>query len=339
MKEGNIIEPLVEVKGLTIEFPVRSGLLRAVNEADFVIPKGKITALVGESGSGKSTMASAIMRAITVPGRVSGGSITFDGRDVMSLGKKELQAYKWEQVSMVFQAAQNALNPVVRIKEQIMETFLAHARSKPYTEKQMTERARNLLDYVRLDPDRVLNSFPHELSGGMKQRVMIAFSLLLDPKLVILDEPTTALDVITQAYIFDILKKIHKEMNITMLLLTHDIGVVAKTADRVGVMYAGNVVEAGDVFDMFKRPKHPYTAKLMKAVPSLYEDVSERKGIPGSPPDLLDMPPGCPFHPRCDYAHDKCRKHNPIKVYTPAGHEVACHLYPNPESVAEVRTS
>lgn len=332
-----MMEPLVEVRGLTIEFPMRSGLLRAVNEADFVIPKGQITALVGESGSGKSTMASAIMRAISVPGRVAGGSITFDGRDVMSLGKKELQAYKWEQVSMVFQAAQNALNPVVRIKDQIMETFRAH--SKSYTEKQMMDKARNLFDYVRLDPDRVLNSFPHELSGGMKQRVMIAFSLLLDPQLVILDEPTTALDVITQAYIFDILKKIHVDMNITMLLLTHDIGVVAKAADRVGVMYAGNVVEAGDVYDMFKRPKHPYTEKLMKAVPSLYEDVSERKGIPGSPPDLLNMPPGCPFHPRCEYAHAKCKEENPIKVYTPAGHEVACHLYPNPESVAEVRTS
>ncbi|SFJ17298.1 peptide/nickel transport system ATP-binding protein [Paenibacillus sp. UNC496MF] len=331
------MKPLVEVRGLTIEFPMRAGLLRAVNEADFVIPEGQITALVGESGSGKSTMASAIMRAIAVPGRVAEGSIHFDGHDVMSLSKKQLQSYKWEQAAMVFQAAQNALNPVMRIKDQMVETFRAH--SKTLTEKQMLDKARSLLDYVRLEPDRVLNAFPHELSGGMKQRVMIAFSLLLDPQLVILDEPTTALDVITQAYIFDILTKIHKDMNITMLLLTHDIGVVAKVADRVGVMYAGNVVEAGGVYDMFKRPKHPYTAKLMKAVPSLYHDLAEREGIPGSPPDLLNMPPGCPFAPRCELAHDKCRASSPAKVYSSAGHEVACHLYPNASSISEVRTS
>ncbi|MFC4809610.1 ABC transporter ATP-binding protein [Paenibacillus sp. GCM10023250] len=331
------MKPLVEVRGLTIEFPMRAGLLRAVNDADFVIPEGQITALVGESGSGKSTMASAIMRAIAVPGRVAKGSIQFDGHDVMSLGKKQLQTYKWEQAAMVFQAAQNALNPVMRIKDQMVETFRAH--SKTLTEKQMLDKARSLLDYVRLEPDRVLHAFPHELSGGMKQRVMIAFSLLLDPRLVILDEPTTALDVITQAYIFDILTKIHKDMNITMLLLTHDIGVVAKVADRVGVMYAGNVVEAGSVYEMFKRPKHPYTEKLMKAVPSLYQDLAEREGIPGSPPDLLNMPPGCPFAPRCEFALDACGASSPVKVYSPTGHEVACHLYPNPDSISEVRTS
>ncbi|MEG1797317.1 MAG: ABC transporter ATP-binding protein, partial [Clostridium sp.] len=270
---------LIEVRNLTIEFPLRNGTLRAVNNVNFDIPKGKITALVGESGSGKSTMAMALLKVVSSPGLIKNGSVFFKGNDVLKFNKNELINYKWANVSMVFQAAQNALNPVMLIKDQIIETAKAH--NKDMRESEILKKATELMEFVRLEPDRVLNAYPHELSGGMKQRVMIAFSLLLDPDLVILDEPTTALDVITQDYIFDILIQIHKKLNITMLLLTHDIGVVAKVADRIGVMYAGNVVEVGDVFTILKNPSHPYTANLINAAPSLIDDFKSKKAIVG----------------------------------------------------------
>ncbi|MEG0774186.1 ABC transporter ATP-binding protein [Clostridium sp.] len=315
---------LIEVRNLTIEFPLRNGTLRAVNNVNFDIPKGKITALVGESGSGKSTMAMALLKVVSSPGLIKNGSVFFKGNDVLKFNKNELINYKWANVSMVFQAAQNALNPVMLIKDQIIETAKAH--NKDMRESEILKKATELMEFVRLEPDRVLNAYPHELSGGMKQRVMIAFSLLLDPDLVILDEPTTALDVITQDYIFDILIQIHKKLNITMLLLTHDIGVVAKVADRIGVMYAGNVVEVGDVFTILKNPSHPYTANLINAAPSLIDDFKSKKAIVGSPPDLFNIPKGCSFMPRCEFAKGLCEESKPSYTQIAEGHIAACHF-------------
>lgn len=316
---------VIEIKGLTVKFPMKIGTLCAADQVDFQIEKGKITALVGESGSGKSTVASAVLRSVSSPGIISSGSIMYGEKDILKFNKNELQKYKWSSVAMVFQAAQNALNPVMTIKEQIIETVLAHEPNMK--EAEIEEKAKKLFEYVRLDPNRVLKAFPHELSGGMKQRVMIAFSLLLDPELVILDEPTTALDVITQDYIFEILMKIHKELGITMLILTHDIGVVAKVADKVGVMYAGKIVESGDIFTVFENGRHPYTRNLIQAAPSLIGDVKDLQSVRGAAPNLLDLPNGCTFHPRCSCAKLICSQETPQVSILENEHVVMCHMY------------
>lgn len=317
-------ENVIEIKRLSIEFPLRTGTIHAVNDVDFDIQKGKVTALVGESGSGKSTLASAILSVVSSPGRIANGSVNYNGSNVLKFSKTELRDYKWKNVSMVFQAAQNALNPVMTIEEQMIETIKAH--DDKMTVKDIITKASELLDYVRLEPNRVLKAFPHELSGGMKQRVMIAFSLLLNPELVILDEPTTALDVITQDYIFDILQKIHKDFNITMLLLTHDIGVVAKAADRIAVMYAGEIVEVGDIYEVFRDPQHPYTRDLIGAAPSLIDDITKRSPKIGAAPDLINLPPFCQYKTRCKYVCEKCEKEKPKAALRDGDHLVRCHL-------------
>jgi peptide/nickel transport system ATP-binding protein len=317
-------ENIIEIRGLSIEFPLRTGTIHAVNNVNFDIPKGKITALVGESGSGKSTMASAILSVVSSPGKITNGSVNYKGSNVLTFGKTELRDYKWKSVAMVFQAAQNALNPVMTIEEQMIETVQAHDDNMNV--KYIISRASELLDYVRLEPNRVLKAYPHELSGGMKQRVMIAFSLLLNPELVILDEPTTALDVITQDYIFDILQRVHKDFNVTMLLLTHDIGVVAKAADRVAVMYAGEIVEAGDIYEIFSNPQHPYAKDLIGAAPSLVDDITLRSPKIGAPPNLINLPPVCQYKSRCKYVRDICEKTNPEVTLRDGDHLVKCHL-------------
>jgi len=319
MKENN----LIEIRDLSIEFKLRSGTIRAVDHVSLDIPRGQVTALVGESGSGKSTLASAILNIVSAPGTIKNGSIFINGQDMLRYNANRLRQHRWADVSMVFQAAQNALNPVMRIGDQMIETVLAHQKM---SKEEINKKASQLLDYVRLEPDRILKAYPHELSGGMKQRVMIAFSLLLDPQLVILDEPTTALDVITQDYIFDILLKVHKEMNITMLLLSHDISVVARVADRIGVMYAGKIVEVGETFEMFENAKHPYTAGLIQAAPSILDDVNDNRSIKGSSPNLLNLPPGCAFHPRCEFATDLCKQEEPLAISVGSGRISACHL-------------
>jgi peptide/nickel transport system ATP-binding protein len=320
-----LADNIIEVRNLCIEFPLKKGTLHAVQHVNFDIPRGEITALVGESGSGKSTLASGILNVVSTPGRIAEGQVFYNGDNVLNYNKEQLVKYRWKEVSMVFQAAQNALNPVMTIKDQMIETAKAH--EPEMSEKKIIDKASELLEFVRLEPQRVLNSHPHELSGGMKQRVMIAFSLLLDPQLVILDEPTTALDVITQDYIFDILDQIHKEMKVTMLLLTHDMGVVAKVADRIGVMYAGNIVEVGDVYTIFESPSHPYTNNLIHSAPSLVGEIKEKKSLIGAPPDLFQLPAGCPFFNRCDRAINICDKAKPKSIKQQCGNIVACHLF------------
>lgn len=324
---------IIEVRDLTIQFPLSKGIITAANHISFDIPEGKITGLVGESGCGKSTVASALLKIVTNPGIIKAGSVIYNGyedknkkKDVLKYNENEIQKFRWKEIAMVFQAAQNALNPVVRVGEQMIETVQEHMEM---SREDIIKKASQLLDYVRLEPERVLSAYPHELSGGMKQRVMIAFSLLLDPKLLILDEPTTALDVITQDYIFDILQNIHKDKNITMLLQTHDIAVVAKVADRIDVMYAGEIVEAGDIYEIFENPKHPYTIGLIHAAPSLLDGLGKRTPIKGTPPNLLNLPKGCAFNPRCPFAKPVCKEIPPVVTQLGEDHIVKCHSYNN----------
>ena len=303
---------IVEMRNIEITYKLQNSDVKAVRNVDFDIEKGKITALVGESGCGKTTLASSLLKCISEPGELTNGSITYYDSEnpirVDMLDENQLQKFRWEKISMVFQASQNTLNPVMTIFEQFYETGFIHSKmNKSDVKKLMSD----ILSFVNLKPENVLDSYPHELSGGMKQRVMIAFSLMLNPGLIILDEPTTALDVITQDHIFKILKRINEERNISMLLLTHDMGVVAKFADYVAVMYAGKIVEKGPVYDVFKNSKHPYTKGLINATPSLVADFDIMHPIEGTPPDLRKEIKGCAFCPRCKYKMDICSEEEP----------------------------
>ncbi len=317
-------ENIIEIRGLNVYYMTLRGYVKAVNEVDLDIQRGEIMGLVGESGSGKSTLAMAIMRILPPTARIVKGSILFNGTDMVRLDSRMLRRMLWKRISIIPQAALNALNPVLKIKDHFMETARAHGVSD---KDWVVKRASELLELLNLEPKRVLNSYPHELSGGMKQRVLIALAMLLSPDVLILDEPTTALDVLTQRFILDLLKDLHAKTGITMIFITHDIAVIADLADRVGVMYAGKVVEVGDVFTVFKNPYHPYTVALMKSIPSLVGDISEMKSIPGTLPDLINPPPGCLFAPRCPRAMDICREKHPPYVELKKGHYVSCWLY------------
>lgn len=317
------IESILKIRDLCVDYFLPNGMLRAVNNVNLDVPAGKITGLIGESGSGKTTLTSAILRTVSNPGRITNGSILFDGKDIVSLSDKELREYRWRDVAMVFQAAQNSLNPTMTIQEQFIETYLAH--KKDMTDKEIIDHVKKLLRAVRLDADRVLKSYPHEMSGGMKQRIMIAFAQLLEPEILFLDEPTTALDVITQDYIFKILKELHQVKGTTMVLSTHDIAVVATLCDYMVVMYGGNIVEFGNIFEMFEEPSHPYTQLLIQAAPSLVGEVKERIAIPGTAPDLIQERKGCIFADRCPIAGDICREIEPETRAITEEHTVACH--------------
>lgn len=324
------MENIVEMRNVYIDYPLKKYTLHAVSDVSMVIKRGKITALVGESGSGKTTLSSALIQCISEPGKVASGELLFYSKEaknpihIEKLNAKELQKFRWSKISMVFQAAQSALNPVLTVKEQFFETLREHGDTSSVQEKEA--KCRKLLEYVKLDVDRVFGSYPHELSGGMKQRVMIAFALLLDPELIILDEPTTALDVITQSYIFKLLKQINQEMGISMLIMTHDISVVAKFADYVGVMYGGRLMEYGTVRNVFKKRTHPYTAGLIGATPSIISDISCIKPIEGTPPDIRNLPQGCVFWPRCERCMDICKTTDPETAQLPDGGKCKCHL-------------
>lgn len=303
------MKPLIEVKNLSIEFAVSSGKLRACDNVSFTIYKGEIVGIIGESGSGKSTLASGILNLVQSPGKIASGEVYYytendEKINLLELSKEELNEYRWKEIATVFQAAQNALNPVLKIKEHFIETVYAHTTEMSYED--IIKKAGEVLEYVRLDK-AVLEYYPHQLSGGMKQRVLIALSLILDPKVILLDEPTTALDVITQWYIMDLLKQIHDDLGITMIFLTHDISVISGIIDRIAVMYAGEVVEYGDVETVFEEPSHPYTKGLLNAIPTLKDDVTQRKAIPGSPPNLTQQFTQCKFSARCYmFLNDNC---------------------------------
>lgn len=319
--------PTLSVQNLTIEYAARRGAVQAVRNISFEVRRGEVLSLIGESGSGKTTFGLSVMRLLPTTARVRQGTIVYqrdessEPIDVLKLDNRALREFRWKQVAMVFQSALNSFNPVLRISDQFADTAKAHGYLQG---NHLAERAAHLFELVRLDPERVWRSFPHELSGGMRQRVMIALALLLEPRLLILDEPTTALDVLTQRNIMDVLKELRHKLDFALLFISHDLSLAADLADRVATMYAGKLVEIGDVFTIFQNPRHPYTLGLIRAVPTLTGDKRDLTSIPGSPPDLIDLPSGCKFHPRCPLADARCQREEPELEEIAPGHRVAC---------------
>ena len=315
--------PLLEVEGLRTYYFTRAGPVRAVDGVSFFVEKGEVFGLAGESGCGKTTAGLSILRLLPPYGRIVGGRIVFDGVDLLSIREPEFRRkYRWKRISMIFQGAMNALNPVFRVGDQIAEAIMLHEK---VSKEEAMDKVRELFKKVGIEPSRVDN-YPHEFSGGMRQRAMIAMALACNPELVIADEPTTALDVVIQGQILDLLRKLKDEYDLSVILITHDMSVIAELCNRVGIMYAGKLVECADVRTIFKEPSHPYTQGLISAIPSLTGPKVRLKSIPGAPPDLLNPPRGCRFHPRCPYAVDKCRREEPEYVRVGKLHWVACHL-------------
>ncbi len=318
---------VLSIEDLWVEFETPAGQMQAVRGATLDIHAGESVALIGESGSGKTTMGLALLRLLTRTARVTKGRALFrtgDGRvlDVFALGNEELRRFRWQECAMVFQAALNSLNPVIKVGDHFRETARAHGKKD---DRQTAARAYELLRMVQLDAERVFSSYPHELSGGMRQRVSIALSLLLEPQLIILDEPTTALDILTQRAIIDVIRSLRQRLSFTMIFISHDLSLAAELADRVATMYAGQLVEIGPVRDVFYNPKHPYTVGLLNAVPPIAgEEFTPLTAIPGSPPNLLAMPSGCSFHPRCPYATELCTHQAPPLFPVGDGHLAAC---------------
>jgi peptide/nickel transport system ATP-binding protein len=329
-------ESILSVRNLSITYQARRGQVQAVRNISFDVERGESVALIGESGSGKTTIGLGLMHLLPTTAKVIGGSIMYrrhqngsglagSGTEVLSLKGGNLRQFRWHECAMVFQSALNALNPVLRISEHFVDTAKAHGYlSGPRETSALRERSLKLLSMVRLDPERVWHSFPHELSGGMRQRVLIALALLLEPQLLILDEPTTALDILTQRNIMDVLKELRRQFGFSMLFISHDLALAAELADRVATVYAGEIIEIGDVRTIFRSPCHPYTIGLIKAVPTLTSDRSALVSVPGSPPDLIQLPTGCKFHPRCPLADERCRREEPTLTEIASGHRVAC---------------
>ncbi|WDL97908.1 ABC transporter ATP-binding protein [Alicyclobacillus sp. ALC3] len=322
--------PVLEIEDLSVVYASRDGFVKAVEDVNLVVHKHEIVGLIGESGSGKSTMAYAVMRLLKGDAIVTKGSIRILGQDVYTLSRRELRKFRWTQMAMVFQSAMSALNPVLSVENQIVDTLLAH---KPGMSKRAAlERSEELMDLVRIDR-KYLKSYPHELSGGMRQRVVIAIAIALNPALVIMDEPTTALDVVVQRTILDEIQRIQDQAGFAILFVSHDFSLVAELADRVAIMYAGRLVEVapsrllnlGDVH-------HPYTEGLLRAIPELTGDHVTIQGIKGHPPDLVNLPSGCAFHPRCPSAVDVCRVARPVATHV-GDKLIECHLFRREEAV------
>jgi peptide/nickel transport system ATP-binding protein len=318
------MEPLLSVEGLITVFDTPQGAVPAVNDVSFEIRAGETLGLVGESGSGKSVTALSIMRLVQPPGRVAGGRLTFKGRDLRTLSEPQMRAVRGAEIALIFQEPMTALNPVFTIGAQIIETLLVHQRA---TRRDARAKAIALLEAVRI-PDAAsrVSDYPHQLSGGMRQRVLIAMALACKPSLVIADEPTTALDVTIQAQILDLLREMKATFNLSLLLITHDLGVVAETADRVAVMYAGRVVEEGPVRAIFRNPSHPYTRGLLASIPG--GAAGQRlHAIEGGVPMLGALPPGCAFNPRCPHRFEPCTVEPPPDYVVGADQRARCYLH------------
>jgi len=320
---------ILSIRGLSVEYLTPRGNLKAVRNVNLDVEKGETLFLVGESGAGKSTLGLTILKLLPErAARIISGKVLFlEGErnlDVTELKGEGLRRFRWKNISMVFQGAMNSLNPIMRIRDQLYDVIQAHGMK--ISKKEAYERMKSLLDMVKLESDRILGSYPHQLSGGMRQRVMIAMSLLLDPKIIILDEPTTALDVLTQKNIMNVLKEIKSRLNLTMIFITHDLSLAAEMADRIAIMYAGTIVEIGEVNQIFYHPRHPYTAALLKSVPRLSSEIESIESIPGSPPDMINPPKGCKFHPRCPYKHEICMLEEPLLKEVEKNHYTACWM-------------
>lgn len=319
------MKKILEVNDLHVSFNIYGGEVQAVRGVSFELFQGETLAIVGESGSGKSVTAQSIMKLIAEPpGEYKKGSILLEGVDILQKSEKEMQRIRGQEIGMVFQDPMTSLNPTMKVGRQITEGLIKHQNM---SRQEAHERGIELLKLVGIpNPERRINQYPHEFSGGMRQRVMIAIALSCNPKILIADEPTTALDVTIQAQILDLLKDIQKKMNTAIILITHDLGVVANTADRVAVMYGGKIVETGTVDEIFYNPKHPYTWGLLSSMPKLHDIKEELESIPGSPPDLKDPPKGCPFVTRCPYAMKVCDQHMPNYEQVSDKQRTACWL-------------
>lgn len=317
-------QPVLELQNVSVGYDSPAGMVQAVNDVTLKIYENTIVGLIGESGSGKSTLGNAIMRLLKNNAVLTSGTIKVLGKDIYSLNKNELRKFRWSQMSMVFQSAMNALNPVLTVEEQILDVFLSHDKNMSKTEAKM--KAKELMDIVSIDP-RYLRSYPHELSGGMRQRVVIAIAIALDPKLVIMDEPTTALDVVVQRSILDKIKEIQRVKKYAILFISHDFSLVSEIASQVAIMYAGRFIEVTDSKSLIPSERHhPYTQGLLRAIPHLTAEDVKIEGIPGNPPNLVDLPSGCAYHPRCPFAFDLCKKERP-QIRKVDGRDMECHLY------------
>jgi oligopeptide transport system ATP-binding protein len=320
------VAPLLEVKNLTTHFFTDAGIVKAVDGVSFTVQAGETLAIVGESGSGKSITALSILGLIpNPPGEIIDGEILFEGRDLLELDDDEVREVRGNKIAMIFQEPMTSLNPVLTVGEQVAEPIEVH---KNLPRESAMARCIELLAKVQIsDGENRARAYPHQFSGGMRQRVMIAMALSCSPKLIISDEPTTALDVTVQAQVLELLKELTHEQGAAQILITHDLGVVARYANHVNVMYAGRIVESGDAISIYDDPRHPYTIGLMASIPSLDDDVKEKLiPIEGQPPNLAQLPPGCPFRPRCRYAIDKCAEQRPELVEVGAEHSMACWI-------------
>jgi peptide/nickel transport system ATP-binding protein len=313
---------LLEINNLCVDYVSPNGVARAVNDVSLSIAPGETVGIAGESGCGKSTLAFAISRLHKAPALISEGEIIYNGQDVLKMNDKQLRNFRWNDVSVVFQSAMNSLNPVITIGEQLTDVILAHRKIK-YQEAH--DRAVELLNIVGIHGDRMA-SFPHQLSGGMRQRVVIAVALALEPKLIIMDEPTTALDVVVEREILNELYELKSKFGFSILFISHDLSLMGEIADRIGVMYAGNLIELGDAQDVFGNPQHPYTKGLISSFPTIHGPKERLYGIPGNPVNLLQIPQGCNFQARCTECVSKCSEIEPTLIKVDNGNLVSCHL-------------
>lgn len=333
-EQSNNSVPLLEVKDLVVQFETSDGTVHAVNHLQLALNTGETLALVGETGAGKTTSALAIMGLIdSPPGHIRQGEIVFQGSNLLALEEEAYRSYRGSKISMIFQDPMTALNPVLPVVEQIAETIVNHQK---VSDDEAEKRAIEMLELVRIPAERAYD-YPHQFSGGMKQRVVIAIALACNPQLLIADEPTTALDVTIQAQVLEMMKELRDRLGTSMLMITHDLGVVAEVADKVAIMYAGEIIERGSLEDIFLAPSHPYTVGLFGSIPKLDEEVEFLAQIEGAMPDPSDLPTGCPFHPRCKYAEPICSEVKP-KLTHLAGqeHAVQCLIYEDTLSIKEL---
>lgn len=316
-------EPLLRVKGLSVEYTTAEGPAKAVNDVSLEIRKGETLGIVGESGSGKTTLGLALLGLLPPQARMTGGTISFGSTELTSLREDKFRAIRGGRIAMIFQDPMTSLNPVKKIGDHFVEYILAH---EPKTSKEdALAKTTEILKELGISEER-LSDYPHQFSGGMRQRVMIGLALVLNPDLIIADEPTTALDVIVEAQILELLKILKRKFSLSLILITHNMGIVAETADRVAVMYAGKIAEIGPALEVFGTPHHPYTQALLQSIPTVEGERRTLKVIPGFPPLLTQQPPGCSFHPRCPFVFDRCRTEDPPLLPTSVEGKAACHL-------------
>ena len=324
-KTSTTSEDVLVVDDLRVYYDTPRSVVKAVDGVSFTLRQGQRLALVGESGSGKSTLATALMGMTKAPGRVHGGHVYLTGRDLLAMNRSEMRMTRLSEIALVPQAALNSLNPVIRVKRQIIDGIVDHAEDEKPTKEELNDRVQELLLTVGL-PSSVAKMFPHELSGGMKQRVAMAIATSLSPKLIIADEPTSALDVVVQRQIMETLGQLQEGLSASVILIGHDMGLIAQFADTIGIMYAGKLVEFGPVEAIFENAQHPYTQALIESLPSFNHRL-QSSGIPGLPPTLANLPTGCSFNPRCTFVMDTCRVNEPVLRNVGPGQSASCHLF------------